>query len=544
MAYIGARLLPDNDAGLADIMKLATKLMPDATTEMNLAKTRSSLLTDEMQRQNYAASIANTDTLTQAAAEKADREAAIAARKGPAAAAAAQRDIDFLLSGGRRGGPTVATEPPLPVEVVQTPAQAAANAAVTTSNMPPAVTASVDPYADPALFRYQPGFVEAPEPVDISQGVPPEQLGGSVLQPVPVMLPGEDPAITSNFRDPAATPPGSPSTPPPAAAPAAAAAAAAAPNLPVAPRMLATPSPEDQAAAAVNAPDRPAGATQAPGGAVDNGDGTITTPNGMRVSKANIAAEMAAAQDSNDPAGQERSILGQYGLIYSDDPEQVQKAMILLSEDPTKAPSVANAAANVKGADDLRQEIQKLPAYKNLAAVEPIVRSLEKSVKSPDRTSDLDLLYGIATLLDPGSVVRDSDSIAIQRTGGLSGDIQAAISYINSNPQLDPERRAAIMQLARTRAAGYFGALDEALKPYSGIIERRGLNPDDVLPEVGYMRQLVGGQGGPGSPGSLPDGFETAGYTEDFIAQEMARTGFTRDKVVELLRNRLTQGGG
>ena len=40
----------------------------------------------------------------------------------------------------------------------------------------------------------------------------------------------------------------------------------------------------------------------------------------------------------------------------------------------------------------------------------------------------MDLIYGIATLEDPGSVVRESDQIMVQRTGGLSGAVQEMIS--------------------------------------------------------------------------------------------------------------------
>jgi len=406
-------------------------------------------------------------TLTEAAEAKAAREQQAFNEQTDAAGRRVNMATDLLV----RPHPS---EPPVPVDIVQTPAQVAA-ADTVAANAPPLSTimpgqspGSANPDENLALQSWlarQPG-AEPPVPVDLSTQPaavaakdPWNVVGtGSALPfPAPQVDPSKDVAITSAFKNP---------------------------NLPAEPpevvdldarRPLSIVSPQDKAAAA-------AAASKAPGGAVDDGRGNIITPDGRTLSKADIKAQLLVAMRGNDPEGQTRSLLGQLGLIYSDNPEDLKKAAVLLSEDPTKLGPQGNAD-QAKAEAELREKITKLPAYADLANSESVFASMVESAKSDTKAANMDLVYAIATLEDPGSVVRSSDALMVQRTGGFSGEVAAALSYFNDKGELTPDMKRNLLQVAGNRYGAYKQAFDQQMKQYRGIAERQGFDLRNVIPE-------------------------------------------------------------
>lgn len=62
--------------------------------------------------------------------------------------------------------------------------------------------------------------------------------------------------------------------------------------------------------------------------------------------------------------------------------------------------------ADPKTTAQLRQEIQGLPSYKNLAQAAPVYQSMVDAAGRDNRASDVNLIYGMAKIMDPGSVER------------------------------------------------------------------------------------------------------------------------------------------
>lgn len=165
----------------------------------------------------------------------------------------------------------------------------------------------------------------------------------------------------------------------------------------------------------------------------------------------------------------------------------------------------------MKDIDGLRKEIRALPAVKAFEKVTPLFASMVNSSKVNGRAADLDLIYGLATILDPDSVVRESDSIQVRRTGGLTDEVIGYISAVNGGAALTPDVRAGIMQIAASRVGEYRNAVDAAVSPYKGLAQRRNWNWDDIAPgvlpmapyspqDIGVDRRPTGGPPKPATP--------------------------------------------
>ena len=271
------------------------------------------------------------------------------------------------------------------------------------------------------------------------------------------------------------------------------------------------------------------------GGAVDNGDGTITTPDGRDITKAELRAMVAqAAHHPTDPQGALRALTGQFGLTYGDTPAELEKAMILLGEDPTKLPSdLGGEAGGAKQSDikAMRQEVTK--ARENLAVIEPLYTSLETSLDRTDHVSDLDFVYGVATILDPGSVVREQDAVNIARSAGLSPEILGRINAVNGGAALDKATRLKLMALAKARIDGYRTQFNKTAADYVDRAKRAGFDPRDVVPSE-TLEEL---ENPPAPPRPPPPATPPIGWTPETWG---ALTDAEKWEVIDELEGRTT----
>jgi hypothetical protein len=140
---------------------------------------------------------------------------------------------------------------------------------------------------------------------------------------------------------------------------------------------------------------------------------------------------------------------------------------------------------------DLRKEVQQLPSYKNITQAAPVYKSMLDAAGRDNRAADVNMIYGLAKIMDPTSVVRESEMTIAQAVATLPQQMQATImSQINSTGRLSPEVRAAIMQEAHSRVTSYKGMFDQDTGMYRGILQRQKMNEADVLPNFGEFPQF------------------------------------------------------
>jgi len=146
--------------------------------------------------------------------------------------------------------------------------------------------------------------------------------------------------------------------------------------------------------------------------------------------------------------------------------------------------------ASGDSASKLRNEVQGLPSYKNIAQAAPVYKSMLEAAGRDTRAADVNMIYGMAKIMDPGSVVRESEMTVAQAIATLPQQLQATVqSQLTSAGRLTPEVREAIMQEAHSRINAYQGMFEQDAGMYRGIAQRSRMNEADVLPAFGPYEQ-------------------------------------------------------
>ncbi|MDR9777196.1 hypothetical protein RJJ65_32075 [Rhizobium hidalgonense] len=151
----------------------------------------------------------------------------------------------------------------------------------------------------------------------------------------------------------------------------------------------------------------------------------------------------------------------------------------------------------------MRKEIQQLPSYKNLAAAAPIYKAMAETAGRDSKASDLNLVYGLGKIMDPTSVVREGEMIMVKNTASLPDWLQGAIASLNGGAALTPETRQAIMTEAYGRVKGYNDEFQQNMGQYQGIVQRNGINPADVIPEIDKFEPWTAPEGAPAPASSI-----------------------------------------
>jgi hypothetical protein len=222
------------------------------------------------------------------------------------------------------------------------------------------------------------------------------------------------------------------------------------------------------------------------GGAKDNGDGTVTTPVGT-LPKAEIRKMIAVAMHDEDAMGSLRKITGQLGLTYGDTPEELQKAMTMLGQDPRQLP------ANLGGAADTGKESEKAGMRKEvydhrkaLAAIRPTISSLESSLNDNTRAGDLAFVYGIPKILDPIGVVRGEDADMIINSAPIPDAMKNQIrSAMAGTGALSIDVRRTLLDMAKRKAISFQDEFNLIKKDYADRARRNNWPVEDIIPSDG-----------------------------------------------------------
>lgn len=142
----------------------------------------------------------------------------------------------------------------------------------------------------------------------------------------------------------------------------------------------------------------------------------------------------------------------------------------------------------------LRSEIRSLPSYKEYNASHTKYRSMVEAAERDTRISDLALVFDIAKLLDPGSVVREGEQEMIINTQSLPNQLVGAISALSEGGKLRPSIRKQILDEARSRIGQYEQAFLSDLDFYRQIAEGANARPEAVVPSLAPLPEYDPGE--------------------------------------------------
>ena len=128
----------------------------------------------------------------------------------------------------------------------------------------------------------------------------------------------------------------------------------------------------------------------------------------------------------------------------------------------------------------LRDDFNSAPAVKSYRAVVPMLESAKDASTRPTRAADLNLVYAFAKLMDPDSVVRESETGAVVATQSVMDRVGSYVGQLNGQAMLNPAARAKLIAELDSRFNSLKSSYDAHEEAYKGITERNGLNFDNV----------------------------------------------------------------
>lgn len=173
--------------------------------------------------------------------------------------------------------------------------------------------------------------------------------------------------------------------------------------------------------------------------------------------------------------------------------------------DAASKAGAANALpASFDDTSKARTEFAALPSYKNLSQAAPIYQAMHEAAGRNTKAADLNLVYGLGKIMDPGSVVREGEIQMANNAQGWQEKLNGIIAQINGQGGLTPEGRQALMAEAYGRIQAYKGEFDRDAARYKGIAERNRMNVADVIPDFGTFNPWTAPKAAP-APAQIDD---------------------------------------
>jgi hypothetical protein len=101
------------------------------------------------------------------------------------------------------------------------------------------------------------------------------------------------------------------------------------------------------------------------------------------------------------------------------------------------------------------------------------------------KAADLNMVYGLGKIMDPGSVVREGEIKLANDAQGWGEKLNGIIAQIHSQGALTPAGREALMAEAHSRMQSYKQMYDQDAERFTGIANRNRMNPADVVHDFG-----------------------------------------------------------
>lgn len=145
----------------------------------------------------------------------------------------------------------------------------------------------------------------------------------------------------------------------------------------------------------------------------------------------------------------------------------------------------ARISSDAKSETDLRKEFADLPEVKKYKNAIPAYQAVVKAAKTNNPQADINLIYGLAKLYDPDSVVREGEYDTIANSQSIPEWLKGQAQRLAGGGRLTPATKAQIIEQADIRKNTYESEFDGAQQSYAEIAKRRNMNPENIFPRVG-----------------------------------------------------------
>ena len=145
----------------------------------------------------------------------------------------------------------------------------------------------------------------------------------------------------------------------------------------------------------------------------------------------------------------------------------------------------AKITAGVAETTGLRKEFADLPEVRKFKNAIPAYQAIVQAAKINNPQADINLIYGLAKLYDPDSVVREGEYDTIANSQSIPEWLKGQAQRLAGGGKLTTETKSQIVEQANIRINSYKGEYDGARTGYEGITKARGLPTEGVFAPVG-----------------------------------------------------------
>lgn len=149
--------------------------------------------------------------------------------------------------------------------------------------------------------------------------------------------------------------------------------------------------------------------------------------------------------------------------------------------DPNAPRVMRQGAANPA---ELRKEYNNTQQVSDWNTTVPLFNSAIKSAQNPNNQEDINIIYAFAKLMDPGSVVRESEQRLVSTSGTIPESILGQFhKLVTGGGSMDPQVRLQIIDTLANRLEEYRHGKEMVEKWYrEKVAPSVGLDPDLVIP--------------------------------------------------------------
>ena len=158
---------------------------------------------------------------------------------------------------------------------------------------------------------------------------------------------------------------------------------------------------------------------------------------------------------------------------------------------------------NFDDTQKLRKELTAQPGVQKFTNAIGSYESMMRSAAIDTPAAELDLIYGTAKILDPESVVRESEGETIRKTQNIPDWLMGYYQYLTSGKgKLPPGAREQLMGVAYRRVDSYRSQAEKEAERFKRVAERFGMDPSLVATEFSAVQEWKAPDVAPGAPGA------------------------------------------
>ena len=105
-------------------------------------------------------------------------------------------------------------------------------------------------------------------------------------------------------------------------------------------------------------------------------------------------------------------------------------------------------------------------------------------VSGDDAAGDISMIFNFMKMLDPGSVVRESEFATAQNAAGVPDRIRNTFNRLKAGERLSPDQRDRFRDQAESLFKDQLGRQQKVVQEFTGLAERLEIDPRDILVDL------------------------------------------------------------